>query len=115
MKTQELRIGNYYQEKGKIYKAEITDINNLYRCERNNLISNMEPVPLSELKEQSETFGDNGEFTLRLDHYDYPNIVTEVSLEQFREGRCSLPHIKYVHQYQNLYYDLTGKELEVEL
>jgi hypothetical protein len=130
MKAQELKINNLvYSVLNDFIEKSVMDIivvnidilKDLVRYENKTCKKikypyiSIEPIPLTELKEQSEFFGDNDEFTLRLNHYDYPNIVTEVSLEQFGEGRCSLPHIKYVHQYQNLYYDLTGKELEVEL
>lgn len=36
-----------------------------------------------------------------------------VYLEQYGEGRMLLSHIKYVHQLQNLYFALTGTELEL--
>jgi hypothetical protein len=87
----------------------------------------LEPIPLTE--EWLLKFGfmefkggislDNEEFTLT---YTHKNTDKTILLEVTREdewGRHQytcivLNHIKYVHQLQNLYFALTGKELEMK-
>jgi hypothetical protein len=50
------------------------------------------------------------DFYISVDHYG----ECEVTLEEYGEGAKRLPHIKYVHQIQNLFFALTGKELELK-
>jgi len=72
-------------------------------------LSNIEPILLTDewlTKLPSFSFGEN--FRCWLQKIDGE---IKVVIEQYGEGEEILEHIKYVHQYQNLYLDLTGYEL----
>lgn len=43
------------------------------------------------------------------------NKYGDVCIEEYGEGEVPLEHIKYLHQLQNLYVFLSGKELKVKL
>jgi hypothetical protein len=105
MKAQELRIGNYYDHNGQIKTVTPNTILEVWEAER----TWCKAIPLTE------------EWLLRFgfvsnpyqDRYENKSIhvqcnktrgVTELWIE-------SMPHIKYVHQIQNLYFALTGEEL----
>jgi hypothetical protein len=105
MKAQELRIGNYYDHNGQIKTVTPNTILEVWEAER----TWCKAIPITE------------EWLLRFgfvsnpyqDRYENKSIhvqcnktrgVTELWIE-------SMPHIKYVHQLQNLYFALTGEEL----
>ena len=121
MKIQELRIGNWfigYNGKPFQWSLEHFEILTLEK-NRANIIKS--PIPLTEymLSEFTMKWGTdpqepnalmvfkNGEFEILKfedeDHFFYSN------------GRGFHADIIYLHQLQNLYFDLTGEELEVEL
>jgi hypothetical protein len=45
--------------------------------------------------------------------YDIEKKLIELSITDFASLTMDLSHIKYVHQLENLYYTLTGKELKL--
>lgn len=130
----ELKIGNYLLYKGDV--VHITslslDIDDEYEetigfCKlgessneiaawNRSLYNDLERIPLTEewVINFRLHFNYGYEFAkifnLYIEH-DEPNC--SVYLEQYSEGREPLPHIKYVHQFQNLYSALIGKELKV--
>lgn len=108
----ELRIGNYVKSKNQPDGFYI-DAYSILRCDR--LVGDYEPIPLTEVivKKLGSffTFGDN--FTCRLRPTE--GSVYKVTIEEYSEGEYDLPHIKYLHQYQNLYFDLKGEELTINL
>ena len=73
------------------------------------------PIPLTPerlircgFEDKSAMNRDSGEIDW-LEHSDMPGIT-------FRHGEFyQYPHIKCLHQLQNLFFDLTGKELKIEL
>lgn len=118
LKAIELRIGNYYQENGTYYKTTPNDIINLIRCEASKTKSDMQPIPLTEeilmksgfiknkYKETYESYSFNGYRIINdKNEYDFLIYGSSVIIAKL----CSL------HQLQNLYFDLTQKELEVKL
>ena len=135
MKTTELRIGNILHRKGGIVVIEeITKktITTYFGTDNlpNNL-TNIDPIPLT--KEWLLDFGFiKGDWNsiLGKDHYvlysnyDYPFIVSVRYMDVYTEmqplfgdkgiGLKAITDnrgIKYVHQLQNLYFALTGEEL----
>lgn len=121
IRANELRIGNYYQEKGVFYQVDAIDIVNLVRCERNNIKSDMEFIPLSEdilLKAGGKK---NEHITIELtnerkllfttNHTTYYQVFL---LQDDDMIALSMDEIS-VHQLQNLYFALTGKELDIKL
>lgn len=126
LKANELRIGNYYQERDKYYKADITDIINLERIEKHELKSEMKSILIT--KEIVSMCGFK-------EDKDYSNILftrmtrqilyTDFELSALfgRTGNMfqvlnlnSKPtRIKTLHGLQNLYYDIGGYELKVNI
>lgn len=135
--TQELRIGNYLQsETGEYLPVEyvMKDViglrNNIGGVQKHQInpifsydIEKIKPIPLTEdillkcgfvqiayLKNIDENFfltTDAMGFRLQVEknHEDGYYICESLSLN----------HIKYLHQLQNLYFALTGTELEINL
>mgnify|MGYP000898273149 CR=1 FL=1 len=124
MKIQELRIGNWFiGYNGKKFQWSLGHFGLLTlkknRPEIDDIIKS--PIPLTEemLSEFTMKWGTdpqepnalmvfkNGEFEILKfkdeDHFFYSN------------GRGFHADIIYLHQLQNLFFDLTGEELEVEL
>lgn len=124
MKIQELRIGNWFiGYNGKPFQWSLGHFGLLTlkknRLEIDDIIKS--PIPLTEeiLSEFTMKWGTdpqepnalmvfkNGEFEILKfedeDHFFYSN------------GRGFHSDIIYLHQLQNLYFDLTGEELEVKL
>lgn len=111
---QELRIGNWLQYDNKYFQ-----VYDIYRDDDWDLF---EPIPLTpEILEkagflQSET----NIYWRRKEVQDLKfdiSINTEGSIHIYRYKKdLSLPFVvRYVHQLQNLYYILTGRELEINL
>lgn len=118
MKASELRIGNYVKRKSSNTPLRIEnfvmDSVHFNRSKKPyfSKVSNIEPIPLTEdwllmfgfdYLDSLSMYEKNGFGFKKSDintiHYDY--------------GLCSLS-IKYVHQLQNLYFALTGDELELK-
>lgn len=112
MKASDLRIGNlveYHARKNKWMRIKIQelDIEPLYR-----LAALYRPIPITQ-----EWLDKSGLFN------KYGWLNTESAI-QFRDQVCCLniggeeciyiSHVQYVHQLQNLYHALTGKELKIK-
>lgn len=117
MKANELRVGNWYcintfdiNEKRKIETG--IDIESITRRDRNNEI-----LPVRLTKKWLINFGfiKNGILTytnqpVSLVYHKH----TKTFVFAFFCGYENLIRIKYVHTLQNLYFSLTGRELELE-
>lgn len=129
MKANELRIGNWvYDMNGK--PQQIDQVVRHPSCERNygyiskfkgwnfanGYIDDLNPIPITEewlLKLGFERYGDNGEYFKHKDIevFEFLNIGT--AFKVFDSSGICICYIEYVHQLQNLYFALTGKELQV--
>ena len=116
--SKQIRLGNIIQLKNEDY---ITTVEPSTFSIGKLIDINYEGVPITEkwLNQMGfEIFVDN-EFTKRLDlridaRFDY--FLPKHNLKTFGlrfKGITLFDEIKYVHQIQNLYLDLTGKELVV--
>lgn len=117
MKVQELRLGNYLFIGGIERYVKVSAIFlSHFKCtdesgiDFNNHQNNIKPIKLTE------------EILLKcgfdLNSIPYHAIKGQVVLSLFR-GVWAFKHVhtevKYLHQLQNLYWCLTGKELNIEL
>lgn len=124
MKAQELRIGNVIHDVPNIRDVDVIGIESTWNkvCvrygNRSDYKMNMDsliPIPLTkEIRDKynlptSFTFSKNFTCYLWFDEGDEDIVY----IEQYSEGAYPLKHIKYLHQYQNLYYELTGEELTI--
>ena len=113
MKASELRIGNYINGDHIVMGIMLDMIETTKDAEM--LLENIEPIPLTEewlTKLGLEFSGlywevDSVNFELINDGDGYYNGV---NVGEYSHGI----EIKYVHQLQNLYFALTGTELEIK-
>lgn len=127
MKTEELRIGNIVDLYGKIAKIQRADFS---ETEHGIAVKEGKPIPLTEewlLKfgfEKDEDFGN-----WHLDDYEIYSIKNNSGFRSFICGvkddivywyndasddyYSSTKKLPFVHNLQNLYFALTGKELEI--
>lgn len=128
MDAKELRIGNWVRYKDSKEKSKILQIRrdgshqlsayNLCTTYYSGLIGEYEPIPLTEeilLKcgfrviGQKSLFWTNDKMYFRLAN----DFIYRVEI---KGGVIDLPYkIKHLHELQNLYFSLTGEELNVEL
>ncbi len=99
MKINELRIGNHvFFDKEKVLQMKVSYFNSFY-------FNRLEGVPIDEefLKENLIYFEFGDDFLIN----EWEGMIT---LEyQFAEIYTNLNHIEFVHQLENLIYDLTNK------
>jgi len=125
MKATELRIGNWVEIQGIQSKIILVDTEgciceNEY-CEdfeNNNITQNLQPIPLTE--EWLERFGfdsvalgyeiDDRFITLRPEEDENGGFDLFIMIANI-EQPMYITYIDYVHQLQNLYFALTGEEL----
>jgi len=122
MKENELRIGSTYHSVKFNQPVKLTayDISELVRRSDGANISHyideiMKPIPLTE-----EWLGKVGiynkykkEFGISFDRYDlFIDLSNRIFLRYDDNQIIQLKSIKYVHELQNIYFALAGKELE---
>jgi len=112
----ELRIGNYVEYKNNIVKFAIGDFT---EADNNSQFLELfiNPIPLTEQWLKDFGFIDDGRFKWNGWYWigDF-GIAHEPDQDCWvwqvvDEGSVEMPDFKYVHQLQNLYFILTGKEL----
>ena len=116
IKASDLRIGNLVISSSKIIAIESIDKYgvNVFYCRDYGeeywcLHDNLTPIPLTE--EWLLKFGfEKSIIGMRLNVFLFSDGV--MCIPDGQEAR-ELPHIKYVHQLQNLFFALTDKELTV--
>ncbi len=123
MKATELRIGNWVEIQGLESKIILVDTEgciceNEY-CEdfeNNNITQNLQPIPLTEewLTRFGFSLGYDGWYSICMPSGIFLAIeedMYEVTVGQGVDFSHTLIELNYVHQLQNLYYALTGEEL----
>lgn len=107
MKATELRIGNYYDHCGEIKKVTVAVIENVYDSER----IWCKPVELTK-----EILLDCGFRQLSKYTYVYKGFFVKKDVLRFKVfcGKLQI-EIKYLHQLQNIYFALKGKEIVLKL
>lgn len=129
MKSNELRIGNYYLQDGEYRKVDSNTILDTMQHETTNKCSKITPIPIT--KEILEKCGfeiNNNQAKTIIDDWLYVmididkevKITISTNINDFTEGLhpvISILHltIAFLHELQNLYFVLTRRELEVKL
>ncbi|MFB5624639.1 MAG: hypothetical protein ACE5RP_06995 [Nitrosopumilus sp.] len=115
IKANELRIGNLVYSENSIYTIGGGDLLNLHKY-YNSYSKSYNPILLTEewlfrlgadVNKQIE-LNDNKHGSIDFSNFDDPYLVNS-EFENF-----PLNKIQYVHQLQNLYFALTGQELELK-
>lgn len=117
MKATELRIGNWVDQPNKGVTKVTSILNDLQiKTETGYVDKYCRPIPLTE--EWLVKFG--FEYSHRLGSRSFYNIVNlyiEISVPNssvyYTSKQELICYIEYVHQLQNLYFALTGEELEL--
>ena len=126
IKANELRVGNHLFKYGEVVKiVEIGikhkgDTNYYLRSENDNCgywIDQFNPIPLTEEILLKCGFEKRSDGDYNLFKYSEVDIII---CNDFSSWQCdginfSVNRIKYIHQLQNLYWCLVGKELNFEL
>ena len=127
MKANELRIGNYFLDRGN--KTLRIDWFERSKACMTMMIGNMEVHPLTEDFEYMQPIPLTEEWLLKFGfewsirhqathkegfEFDLNSLVYGgYSLSTWKRGVIIVESIKYVHQLQNLYFALTGEELTI--
>lgn len=129
IKANELRIGSKIQQKKTrglyiCYVIEILEkgINVKAKGQFGEWFlrfEEIEPIPLSEeilLKCGFEKISEYI-FSIEIDNGWHLNIESNYIFLKYQDNECEISHFKfeYIHQLQNLYFALTGTELNIEL
>lgn len=115
----ELRIGNYIQDydKTKILVVENIDSTLKYKElngteSSSNHITNLKPIEISEDWLIKIGYEKTGSF-YRISKSRFAEVYVSSEGIDVCVHSVTLDHIQYVHQLQNLYFSLTGRELTV--
>lgn len=116
MKIQELRVGNYIYREGRKTKVYSIEPNNWFNGESDKL----KPIPLTEewllkfgFKEGAHIAEGCHEWTLQNNRKFRLQVLGSLICVSDTCELLEEIELKYVHQLQNLYYALTGQELEI--
>lgn len=121
IKANELRVGNilnYWIEEENSFSPTVIDWQNIKWISENEEDFNMphKPIMITEeillkcgFKEKKYGVYHVGDFSIRLHSYGYKKGMS------YLNGISLYTYPMYIHQLQNLYYALTGQELEVSL
>lgn len=122
MKQTELRIGNLVYKRFENDEDEITSvgIRDMWDIQANSTGKfTYNPIPLSPEILIKAGFGMAGIIEIGKDQYlcgDTKGIYLQFESNELLVSEVLLmPHIQHVHQLQNLYFALTGKELDITL
>jgi hypothetical protein len=119
MKANELRIGNYVQLEGLKKPIQVSIIDTTETSTK----TKAKPIPVTEewLLKFDMVLTDGFSNSRKLYLNNYENDISKITYSHKEgllrlsngdtKGTLLIPHIKYVHQLQNLYFALTGEEL----
>lgn len=129
MNSNELRIWNYvYDVNEKVSRVEQISSYNI--CDLTTIsskrgilhTSDIYPIPLTEewLLKFGFVITANDETDIMMKHVNDHRMQVDIEKSGDKEVSvffCNtwMPHIKYLHQLQNLYFALNGEELEIKL
>jgi len=112
MKPNELRIGNWIQFRYTETPVRIT-LGDFVREYNDEHLEDYEPIPLTE--EWLLKFGfENYSMNLDEDGFTHVDVSFLSGGVEVYINDMIYPHIKHVHQLQNLYFALTGEELQTD-
>ena len=122
MNAKELRIGNYVNYDNKDAIITIDDFNHIIKYD----IHIINPIPITEdwllkfgFEQQEFTYNYNIDDTLSLQVLNvkgvyFPSLVEYPEMTLVGTQIVHLKCISFVHELQNLYFALTGEELELK-
>ena len=119
MRVEELRVGNWVNYLGDNMQFDEIDLSYLFNPSIDIYKTDLEPIPLTEeilLKCGFEKSAWDNYSTFRNMFCSEGCVVISLEHSCIEIGDLMLDiNIKHLHQLQNLYFELTNKELEIEL
>lgn len=128
LKPSELMFGNIVKYKGKlccvtsIQEAQCTIVSLDYEINKSVFYNDIEPVTLTDeiLRDWCGLIETYGSFSIDLPDDERIDVRKDGTAALWAsdgctEGHCLHVECKYLHQLQNLYFALTGEELEIKL
>lgn len=118
MKVEELRVGNWVMGYRKPIKWSLENFDLLKQADLDEIIK--EPIPLTEellLKCGFKSVSGDAMVHKLNRHFRLEYALGEyvLRIKTDRHDSSYVRVVRSLHQLQNLYFDITGKELEVEL
>lgn len=110
--SRELRIGNWVEY--KVHGKDEWVAAPVFMIRHNDENEYKRPIPLTPEILEKAGFEKVRYFWQLLDICVFEGMNVEIYPMESRES-IELPHIKHLHQLQNLYFALTGTELEINL
>ena len=113
MEAKDLRIGNLVRIAGGDYEVEVLNVTNSIFLSSMGAqdIKDVKPIPITE--EWLLKFG----FVKEDDNYELKQVRINLNNQTTKIGAgwigIDINHCKHVHQLQNLYFALTGEELNL--
>jgi hypothetical protein len=128
IKENEIKIGNWFQHNANwcyrspaevkpfIFQWEARDWDALGECTLS--LEDIEPIPIT-LEILGKCGFDGSNFKRRFNKVGETSLTMyfendKLSIEDFDWYKEDMPNIKYLHQLQNLYFALTGEELNYQ-
>lgn len=114
MQSKDLRIGNFILVEEKVYEVEMNDSYGVLGIDKRGLVrlENVNPIQLTE--EWLVNFGfEKYEFDHKEKQYRYKDRLIVLRDGKFADYGSSVI-VEHVHELQNLYFALTGEELELK-
>lgn len=116
----ELRIGNWVELNGAFGKVQSVDEFNQIKVFGYYPITPVKPIPLSEeilfkCGFSKGSVWNVGKYLCKEINYGFWITYKKEKIILDFISAASITEIEYLHQLQNLYFALTGKELEIEL
>ena len=116
LKLNEIRLGNKILHEGKIYIVDAKMMYAFFSGKIDYDIDNFEPIPLTEewLIEKMKFHKQNNQIysiglKLFISWWNTNSIEIDIN------GEVLIINCKYVHELQNIYFALTGEELELKV
>lgn len=116
IKTNELRIGNWVQN-GFGDPIKITDNISKHNTSGYNT-ETLKPIELTaEILEAATFENDDDDWLIDIDDRTsiHINLLKSRTLLESYDGVLKINNVSFLHQLQNLYFALTGQELEINL
>ena len=116
LKLNEIRLGNKILHEGKIYTVDAKMMYAFFSGKIDYDFDNFEPIPLTEewLIEKMKFHKQNNQIysiglKLFISWWNTNSIEIDIN------GEVLIINCKYVHELQNIYFALTGEELELKV
>lgn len=109
----EVRVGNYFAVNGQVREITLNDLQQL-----DTLLPQLKPIPITPIRLNRLNFvPERGQHGIVYHKLAYKVLFTFIRMKNDKVSlvineTVRLPHIQYIHQLQNVYYDLTGDVLK---